>query len=96
MGKSGKYTDNQIKWLKKYTDAELRSVREAVGKVEGTNKEAVDKVETNNTHYRESQNEWRGQIKDQTTTFVTRRELWAAVITIITITISAVALFLKK
>lgn len=59
------YTNNQIEWLKRYTDAEIKSVREA-----------VDKVETTNTAKFEAQNEWRGQMKDQTSEFVTRRELW--------------------
>lgn len=79
---SKKYIDNQIKWLKKYTDAELKSVREA-----------VDKVETTNTAKFEAQNEWRQQMKDQTSTYVTRRELWAAVLAITALLISV---FFKK
>ena len=68
------YVDNQIKWLKKYTDAEVHSIRRAVDKVEATN---ISKFE--------AQNEWRSQFKSQTEAFVTRRELWAAVIAIISI-----------
>ena len=68
---------NDIKWLKMYFDAEIKAVRQAVEKVENTNKEAVDKVEKTNYDYRQTQNEWRGQIKDQSVQFVTRVELEA-------------------
>jgi len=80
-----KYVDNQIKWLEKVTEA----------KFEGQEK-AVRKLETTNTAKFEAQNEWRGQFKDQASNFVTRRELWAAVITTITIILAAVALIYKK
>lgn len=90
---ANKYTDNQVKWLKKYVDAELKAVREAVNKVESTNKEAVDKVEANNTHYRETQNEWRQQIKDREAAYITRREVWAVVLLLVTIII---AIYFKK
>lgn len=83
------YTDNQIGWLKELIEKEFRAVREAVNKVETTNKEAVDKVEANYKSYREQQNEWRNQIKDQTATFPTRRELWSAVVAAIGISLTA-------
>lgn len=84
------YTDNQIKWLKKYVDSETTSVRRAVDKVEVTNSKAVDKVEANNNGKFEAQNEWRAQFKEQASNFVTRRELWGAVVTIITLLISII------
>lgn len=101
MGKT--YTDNQIKWLKDHFEAEIVAVRQAVDKVEGTNTRAIDKVESTNTKavdkvesnykdYREQQNEWRQQIKDQTSTFVTRRELTGAVVAIVTMVLAAVAI----
>jgi len=71
------YTDNQIKWLAKYVNTEIKSVRRAVDKVETTNESAVSKLEKTSSDYRASQNEWRAQIKDQTNTFVTRRELFS-------------------
>lgn len=74
----GKET-SEFKWIKRYIDVELKAIRRAVDKVERTNEKAVDKVEKNNENYRAQQNEWRGQIKDQSNTFVTRRELWGAV-----------------
>lgn len=91
--KSKKYTDNQNKWLKKYMEAELKSVREAVGKVETTNKDAVDKLERTNADYRSTQNEWRQQIKDAAMQYITRREVWAVVLLLITIII---AIYFKK
>jgi cyclopropane fatty-acyl-phospholipid synthase-like methyltransferase len=93
MSKNKSYIDNQNKWLKKYIDAELKSVREAVGKVEATNKEAVDKVERTNADYRATQNEWRGQIKDAAVQYITRREVWAVVLLLITI---IMAIYFKK
>lgn len=72
-----KYTDNQIRWVKTYFAAELKAVRQAVQKVETKTKE--DKA---------SSNEFRGQLKDQASSFVTRRELWGAVIAIIGIVLA--------
>lgn len=63
------YVNNQTMWLKQYLDAEIRAVREA-----------VDKVDKTNTAYRETQNEWRSQLKDQAGTFVTKSELWVALV----------------
>lgn len=84
MSKSKKYTDNQIKWVKKFFDAEVNSIRDA-----------VDKVETTYASYRESQNEWRSQMKDQTARFITRRELLGAVVAIIGIMTSIIAILLN-
>lgn len=84
MSKSKKYTDNQIKWVKKFFDAEVKSIRDA-----------VDKVETTYASYRESQNEWISQMKDQTARFITRRELLGAVVAIIGIMTSIIAILLN-
>lgn len=80
-----KYVDNQIEWAR----------RENAAKFEGQEK-AVRKLETTTTAKFEAQNEWRGQMRDQTSNFVTRRELWGAVITTITIILAAIALIYKK
>lgn len=69
-----RYTDNQIKWLKEYTQAEMNSVRQAVAEAKSTY-----------TSDKASSNEFRGQLKDQANTFVTRRELWSAVAIVIAI-----------
>lgn len=87
------YVDNQIHWLKIYQEAENRAIRMAVDKVENTNKEATDKLEKTNTQKFEAQNEWRGQYKDQTATFLTRREFWGGVLAI---GIALVALYFKR
>jgi hypothetical protein len=89
------YTDNQNKWLLRLMNAEIKSIRQAVDKVETTNESAVSKLEKTSSDYRASQNEWRGQIKDQTNTFVTRRELWGAVVAIIAIVTSIMAVIIK-
>ena len=88
-----KYVDNQIAWLKELQAAEIRAVRQAVDKVEATNMTAVAKVEKTNDQKFEAQNEWRAQFKDQMITFLSRKEFWAVVITVIV----AVAIsYLKK
>jgi hypothetical protein len=76
------YIDNQVQWLKAYSEAEIKSVREAVNKVEATNNQKF-----------EAQNEWRSQFKDQTGTFLTRREFWGGVLAI---AIALVAIYFKK
>lgn len=83
--KAKEYTDNQVEWLRRNNEAEITAIREAVDKVEITSRQAVDKVEANNIAKFAAQNEWRAQMKDQTGTFVTRRELWAAVVAIVAI-----------
>lgn len=85
--------DKDIKWLTKYVEAEMKSVRKAVDKVEKTNSQAVNKVEKTNRDYRKTQNEWRQQIKDASATYITRREVWAVVLLLVTIII---AIYFKK
>lgn len=70
--KTKAYIDQQVNWLIERQKIEFNSVRDAVNKVEVTNAQKF-----------ESQNEWRGQFKDQTSTFLTRREFWGAVIGLI-------------
>lgn len=72
--KANRYTDKQISWLKEYIQAEVNSVRQA-----------VEKAEKNYISDKASSNEFRGQLKDQANTFVTRRELWSAVAIVIAI-----------
>jgi len=86
------YIDNQINWVKKHFDSEIKSIRAAASKEGKTNKEAVRKVEANYKSYREQQNEWRETLKDQSNNFVTRKELWGAVVTIITLILAGIAI----
>ena len=90
-----KYIENQVGWLEKKFNGEMEAMRRAVDKVETTNKDAVDKVEATAQNYRESQNEWRSQLKDQSASFVTRRELAGAIAAIITIMIGIVAILVS-
>lgn len=87
------YINKEMKWMRRYMHAEMKSVRSAVDKVETTNKEAVDKVERTNSDYRATQNEWRQQIKDGSSMYITRREVWAVVLLLVTIII---AIYFKK
>ena len=93
MSDEKNYTDNQVKWLKKYTEAEFKAVREAVSKVAKTSAMAISKVEVTYKSDKASANEFRGQLKDQASTFVTRRELWSAVVTIIAIMMGLLSYF---
>lgn len=75
----------QKEWLIRYIDARFDATGEAVEKYN----------ETNNERW-VGANEFRGQLKDQAGTFVTRKELWLAVIAMLSIVIAALGLVLKK
>lgn len=77
--------DKDIKWLKQYFKSELKSVWRAVNTVEKTNGQKF-----------KAQNEWRQQYREQAASFVTRRELWGAVLAILTIVVAVVAIVIKK
>lgn len=70
------YIDMQVKlnveWSQRYNDAQLASL-----------KEANELVRISLQEYKTINNEWRGQLKDQAATFVTRGELILAVTTLI-------------
>lgn len=85
MSEENKYTDNQLTWLKLYMEAEFKSVRQAVETYNNTNNE-----------WKDGHNRLQQQMKEQGSTFVTRKELWLGVLAIATIVISAVAILLKK
>lgn len=63
-----KQLHREIALLKELVQVELNSVRQAV--IEAKSNYVADKA---------SSNEFRGQLKDQASSFVTRRELWGAV-----------------
>lgn len=64
MRKDKKYTDNQIKWIRKWTATQFKSVSKAVDVV------AIASKENN-----EKQNEWRGQLRDQADSFATKEQV---------------------
>lgn len=78
------YVDNNIDWVQKYNSAQLASL-----------KEANELVRLSLQEYKTVNNEWRGQLKDQTGTFVTKTELWLAVSTIVSLLIAALGLWAK-
>lgn len=79
------YVDNNVSWVQKYNDAQLAAL-----------KEANELVRLSLQEYKTVNNEWRGQIKDQTGTFVTKSELWLAVSTVISLVIAALGLMAKR
>jgi hypothetical protein len=90
------YVDQQIQWIKIYTDAKFESVNKAVDKVAITNENAIAKVETTYADYRATQNEWRGQIKDAASTYVTRGELWSGILAATTLMAAITGLALRQ
>jgi hypothetical protein len=69
---------------RRVNEAELKAVRQA-----------VEKVEIKTVEDKASSNEFRGQLKDQAASFVTRRELWSAVVAIIGIVL-AIMTYINK
>jgi hypothetical protein len=69
---------------RKHFEAEITAVRRAVDTYNATNNERWTGA-----------NEFRGQLKDQASSFVTRRELWGAVVAVISIVLAIVQLLLK-
>lgn len=67
----------EIRWLEKLMNAELRAVREA-----------VEKVAIQNAANDAKQNEWRATMKDREGKFVTRAELWAVALAVLTVLIA--------
>lgn len=86
-----RYTDNQIKWLKDYFDAEIKSIRQAVYESKKSYNDDKKETKSNYISDKASSNEFRGQLKDQASTFVTRRELWSAVAMVIAIVLGLMA-----
>ena len=58
-------------------------------------KEAVQIAERNAERWRDQANEWRGAMTDREKTFVTRRELWSAVVALVGAVIGVMAIFIK-
>ena len=90
------YIDKQIEWQARVI-AEQKEwlIRYIDGRFDATAKAVETYNETNNERW-VGANEFRGQLKDQAGTFVTRKELWLAVISIISMAIAAIGLLLKK
>ncbi len=82
--KTKTYVDQQAKHVEKLMYAELNADRRAVEKALASMERRLDGM-----------NEFRTTLKDQAATFVTRRELLAAIITILTLIIGATAVIIS-
>lgn len=78
------YIDRLREADRRYIEAELAAIRRAVDTYNATNNERWTGA-----------NEFRGQLKDQAGTFLTRKELWLAGVAIIGIVLTIVSLFIK-
>lgn len=79
-----KYIDRLREADRRYIEAELAAIRRAVDTYNATNNERWTGA-----------NEFRGQLKDQAATFLTRKELWLAGVAVIGIVLTIVSLFIK-
>lgn len=78
------YIDRLREADRRYIEAELAAIRRAVDTYNATNNERWTGA-----------NEFRGQLKDQAGTFLTRKELWLAGVAIIGIVLTIVSLLIK-
>lgn len=85
------YVTREIQWLEKVTNKEFKSVRQAVVDAKASYEKRVAEAKSSYDSDKASSNEFRGQLKDQAATFVTRRELWSAVAIIIAIILGVMA-----
>lgn len=68
--------------LKEYFEKILAEKDKALNAALASAKEAVTIAETNAEKWRNQANEWRGAMSDREKNFVTRREVWLAVVAI--------------
>ena len=74
--------DNTIS-LKEYFERILVEKDKAISAALASAKEAVSIAENNAEKWRNQANEWRGAMSDREKNFVTRREVWLAVIALV-------------
>lgn len=79
--------------LKEYFEKILEEKDKAINIALAAAKEAVGVAETNAEKWRSNANEWRGAMNDREKSFVTRKELWGAVLAIAGLAIGAISLF---
>jgi hypothetical protein len=77
------YTDMQVQlnkeWTLKYMEAEVTSLRRYTDAQALSISDAISKANAANDIRFASINEFRGQLRDQASTFITRTELWTIV-----------------
>ena len=81
--------------LKEYFEKILVEKDRALNAALAAAKEAVQIAETNAEKWRNQANEWRGAMNDREKKFITRGELWAAVIALAGLTIAVLSLIKK-
>ena len=86
-------TDDNIS-LKEYFERVLAEKDKAITAALAAAKEAVSIAEKNAEKWRDQANEWRGAMSDREKNFVTRREVWLAVIALVGFVLSILQ-FLK-
>lgn len=81
--------------LKEHIEKILDEKDKAINIALAAAKEAVGVAENNAEKWRANANEWRGAMSDREKNFVTRKELWAAVIAIAGLIIGILSLISK-
>lgn len=81
---------------REYVNTMIQNLKELVIIENEATRRAVDKSEAMNVAKFEAQNEWRQQFKDQTETFMTRREFYSAMGTVLGLLLGAMGLFLRN
>lgn len=83
------YVDMQAQlnkeWLQKLMDVQVENIKDNVTKANQAMEKRLDGI-----------NEFRGQLKDQAGTFITRSELWGYVIAILGLLIGAIGLMRRQ
>jgi len=81
--------------LKEHFEKILAEKDKAINIALAAAKEAVLVAETNAEKWRSNANEWRAAMNDREKKFITRTELWAAVISICFLTVALLSLVKK-
>ena len=82
--------------IKEYFEKILVEKDKALSAALAAAKEAVNIAEKNAEKWRDQANEWRGAMSDREKKFITRSELWGAVIAIAGLTIAIISLIKNK
>lgn len=84
-----------IQTLKEHFEGILTERDKALNAALNSAKEAVSKAENNAEKWRDNANEWRAAMNDRDKNFITRREVWIAIIAIIGIVFSLLQFYKK-
>jgi hypothetical protein len=84
-----------IETLKEHFEKLREADNEATKIALAAAKEAVQIAENNAEKWRQSANEWRGAMNDKDKNFITRREIWIAMVAIAGIVVALMGYFKK-